>query len=124
MVWWILIRTQVTSSASYQNSLSVDCKAEGRFSAYKFSASTNYQSVSTGVQAFNKVYVESVAKCIMYRVQTKPVFKVSKTFAEQVNIFARAGERKILRGLPLRQSMFQFILESLCRGSNILFNIS
>jgi hypothetical protein len=81
-----MIYGQVSSSSTYQKALSLEAKVEGNMAAYRFSASAAYQSVQKGTESLNKVYIESIAKCIMYRVQMKPVFKVSSTFADQVSM--------------------------------------
>ena len=84
--------------SSYQKSLSQDAKVEGGYSAIfvnlKFTASEGYQSVKAGVQSFNYVYVSSVAKCISYRVSSKPGFKLAAGFIDQVMVLKETQHKK------------------------------
>jgi len=60
----------VTGSQSYQDSVSVDVEAEGRFQLWgaRFSASRAYKEVSEGTSQYHRVYTIVREKCTEYEV--------------------------------------------------------
>ncbi len=68
-----------TGSTSYQNALSVDAKVVGEGYGAKFSASAGYKTIQSGYDS-QKIFVESVAKCIQYKASFKRGIKVRLRF--------------------------------------------
>ncbi len=68
-----------TGSTSYQNALSVDAKVEGEGYGAKFSASAGFKTIQSGYES-QKIFVESVAKCIQYKAALKRGIKVRLWF--------------------------------------------
>ena len=75
---------QVSSLASYTEALSVDVSVNGEGWGAKFSASTAYKEVKEGTAKSHNVYIESVAKCILYRANAKRKINLAEDFIQDV----------------------------------------
>jgi hypothetical protein len=71
----------LSGSSSYQNSLAVDAAIEGEYQggawSAKFSASVGYKEVKQGSSSYRKIYVETVARCVLYLASLKSGIQVS-----------------------------------------------
>ena len=68
----------------YAKSLGVDVSVNGEAWVAKFSASAGYKEIKEGTSKSNNVYIESVAKCSLYRASTSKRISLDPYFIEDV----------------------------------------